>query len=96
MIYLVNNYFVEVDVFNYTLLYDTGTKRIDKKTGEEKGVYKTVGYYTSLENAIKGCIKDLNKRELSDGAYTLNEAINVIKKNNKLLQESLDKNLGGN
>lgn len=95
MIKLVKGYYIDVDGLSYTLMLDNGKKRTDKKTGEEVDVCKVISYHTSLENAIKGCIKDLNKRDLSEGVFELNEAVKIVKDNNELMQKLLTKHLGG-
>lgn len=91
MIKLVKDYVVRVDCTGYTLMID-----VHKTDKEHRKLYKTLGYYSSLESAIKGCIKDINCKQFSVGTYSLEEAVKVICENNKLLSDLLNKCLGGN
>lgn len=90
MITLINDYVVSVDSTDYTLLID-----LHKQDKNGKDQYKTVGYYSTLENAIQGCIRDINRSQLATDTYTLEEAIKVIKTNNDKLGDLLTKCLGG-
>lgn len=95
MIQINDDYIVQIDNFNYTVMRDAHRKttRTDKATGEviETDAYITVGYYGDLAGAIKGVIEDMNRRELKDGIHTLKEALEIVTKNNNRFYELLDK-----
>lgn len=90
MIKLINDYVVRVDTMSYTLMVDTHKK--DKKGND---LYKTVGYYSTLSSAIKGCIKDINRSKLAVDTITLEEAVKVIMESNESVTDLLNKCLGG-
>lgn len=53
---------------------------MDKDTGESKGLqYDAIGYYSTLENALAGLYDRLGKERLSDGIYTLSQAIEILR-----------------
>lgn len=95
MVRVNDDYIIDVDSLNYTVKRDAHKTRIvkDKDTLEEKEVetFVTVGYYGDLAGAIKGVIKDTNRRELSEGVHDLKSALAIVKSNNdsfeKLLRE---------
>ena len=75
MIKIDDTYFVDVDELIYTLK----KKRIGKnKKGEEIETETTLGYYSSLQKALTAAMKYDTMIKLSDGEYTLKEAISVV------------------
>ena len=97
MIQINDDYIVQIDALNYTVMRDAHRKttRKDTKTGEtvEVEAYITVGYYSNLEEAIKGVIKDMNARALQAGTHTLKEALEIVVENNNRFTELLEKAL---
>lgn len=97
MVQINDDYIVQIDALNYTVMRDAHrkTSRKDKTTGEvvETDAYITVGYYSDLAGAIKGAIKDMNARALSDGDHTLEEALSIVVKNNNRFSELLERAL---
>lgn len=85
MIKLVNDYVVAVDSYNYTLQIDLN--KIDKNG---KKLYKIVGYYGDLKEAIKACVKDMNKRKFEDEECTLMQAVQIINNNSKRFEMILE------
>ena len=77
MVKLVNDLFIDVSELNYTLKKYEG-KGKDEKTGEYKDIYTIKGYYSSLENAIKGAIEYSIKSKFKDNTFTLKEALKEI------------------
>ena len=86
MIELIAGYVIKVDPQNYTLSFNTGKTN---KHGET--VYRALGYYSTLRSAIKACIRELTREQLSKDTYTLEEAIKIIDKNTNLIDELLNK-----
>jgi hypothetical protein len=84
MIRVNDDYVIFVDQLNYTPCRDN--HKTDK---EGKPTYKTVGYYSSLEQALKGIIRDMNVRAFEADAYSLQEALEVIKQSNKIFTDML-------
>lgn len=75
MIIIDDTYFVDVDELIYTLK----KKRIGKnKKGEEIETETTLGYYSSLQKALTAAMKYDTMIKLSDGEYTLKEAISIV------------------
>jgi hypothetical protein len=97
MVRINDDYVIEIDAFNYTAKRDLHrtTKKTDIATGEVTEVpsYSTIGYYNGLTEAIKGVIKDMNRRELSKKTYSLEEAVKIVLENNKRVSELLQKAL---
>ena len=74
MIELINNLYVRVDQYNYTLQEKTNT--FDK---EGNVVYKSISYHDSLDKAIKGAVSYKIRKCLQGQERTLEEAIKIIK-----------------
>lgn len=85
MIRVNKDYVIDVDATSYTAKLDRHKK--DKK-GED--TYSLVGYYSCIENAIAGIIKDMNVRGLQED-MDLVEALKVIQENNRQFEEILNK-----
>lgn len=88
MIRIDDTYFIDVDELIYTLK----KKRIGKnKKGEEIETETTLGYYSSLQKALTAAMKYDTMIKLSDGEYTLKEAISIVNevsdRFNRLLDE---------
>lgn len=95
MIQVNDDYLIEIDSCNYTVkrdLHRVSTK-IDKVTGEDvrTPVYSTVGYFGTLAGAIKGVIDDMNRTQLKNGEYELQEALTVILENNRQFSKLLER-----
>lgn len=73
MIHIIENYYASVTDYGYTLLEDTG--KVDK---ENKPVYKTHGYYGSLEETLKWLIRKRVPAKLKNGTTELSEALAII------------------
>lgn len=84
MIRLTDNLVIEVDDRNYTLVSETG-----KFTKKGVPIRTTIGYYPTLESAVKASIEYVNKRELSNAVYSLKQALDIIQKNTAKLNELL-------
>lgn len=75
MIRIDDTYFVDVDELIYTLK----KKRMGKnKNGEEIETETTLGYYSSLKSALTAAMKYDTMIKLSNGEYTLKEAISIV------------------
>ena len=75
MIRIDDTYFVDVDELIYTLK----KKRIGKnKNGEEIETATTLGYCSDLKKALTAAMKYDTMIKLSDGEYTLTEAISIV------------------
>ena len=84
MIRLTDDIVIEVDDTNYTLVQKTG-----KFTKKGVPIRKAIGYYVTLEMAVKAAIEFLNKLELSGDVYSLKQALDIIQKNTDNLNELL-------
>lgn len=86
MIKINDDYYIDVDRFGYTV-------KIDKHKTDKKGngIFETVGYFSTIESAIKGVIDSMNVKQLSDGVYSLKQALEIIKANNKQFTELLER-----
>lgn len=90
MVRINDEYVIDVDEMNYTVKIDMHKKN---KKGED--VYKTVGYYTTMKNALDGVVNNRIARKLLDKDYSLEEALTTIRTihqeyidvYNKVLQE---------
>lgn len=90
MIRLINGYAVQVDQYNYSLVRDTGRK--DKQGSP---VLKYISYHGSLESAIRACRKDCIKRSLMEFDGQLDEAIRVLREQDKEFRSLLRKCIPG-
>lgn len=78
------DYVILVDTLNYTPCRD------DHKTDKAgKPVYKPIGYFSTLEQALRGIIKDMNGRAFEADVYSLQEALEVIQQSNKVFTDML-------
>lgn len=84
-IHIENNIYLESDEQQFLLKEYTGNTYTNKK-GEEVETYKNLGYYGTIEHAIKGII---NKKLLKSNATTLMELRNDVSN----LKEMIDKKI---
>lgn len=84
MIKVDENYYIDVDDNCYSV-------KIDMHKQDKKGaqIYTTEGYYGSLEGALKGVIKSMNKRKFSSSDFELKEALKIVQQNNNRFEELL-------
>ena len=91
MINLINDYVIDVSDYGYTVKIDLHKQ--SKQGKQEIDLYTVIGYYSSLTNAIKAACESMNKKELSEGIYTLTNAIDVIKRNTEVFSKLLSDNI---
>lgn len=90
MIQINEEYFVEVDSYNYTL-----KRRYPGKNKKDEPIIreKIIGYYGDLKGCLRGVLKDTQSRKFSEDTYTLTDAIRVIQETTdyfiKLLNEKI-------
>lgn len=84
MIKVNDDYVILVDTLNYTPCRDC--HKTDKKGNP---VYKNIGYYSNLEQALRGIIRDMNTRAFEADTYSLKEALEVIKQSNNVFTDML-------
>jgi len=76
MIILYKQYLIDSDGTQFIL-----QKQAEKKDTKEKYIRKdNVGYYPSLETALKGCLHKILLEEVQEKTMTLKEVIEVIER----------------
>lgn len=91
MIAITDGYYIDVSGDGcYTVMKFTGTTA-DKETGMEKPVYRPQGYFGSLENALRHCLKLIKAERLRDGCVELEKALKIIRQENKKFSDLLKK-----
>ena len=95
MIQVNKDYTIHTSPSGYVVKYDLHIRvaKMDIRTGEfdKNPCFDTVGCFDSLTGAIKGIIEDMNRRALSAETYTLEEAIEIVRENNKRVYKLLEK-----
>ena len=90
MIRVNDDYVILVDPLSYNPCRDT--HKTDKKGNP---LYKSIGYFANLEQALKAIIKDMNNEAFENGVYSLQEAIEVIRHSNTVFTDMLREVLEG-
>jgi hypothetical protein len=84
MIRVNDDYVILVDTLNYTPCRDG--RKMDKAG---KPIYQAIGYFSTLEHALRGIIKDMNARAFEVGVYSLQEALEIIQQSNTVFTNML-------
>ena len=94
MIKIDDTYFIEVDSLCYTAKRKQPGKN---KKGDDIMTEVTIGYYGSVSAALRAAMDDITKRKLSDGDYTLEDAVKAINETysmfEKILKDSVREDL---
>lgn len=88
MIKLDNDYMIDVDSYNYTLIRDK-----HKKDNKGKSLTAAVGYYGNLSGCLKRYAELIAINQLQNGDFSLEEAIKIIDESNNKLIDMLNKRL---
>lgn len=80
MVKIDENYFIDADTICYTLLEYSGKD----KEGNDK--YRTLGYYRTIEDCVKGVLKDKTRNYISKNNVGLKELSNEIKKQTEYIK----------
>ena len=82
MIRLTNGYAIDVDSHCYTVGIPKKQTVVNKKTGESKETeaMSEAKYFSTLDKALTGWWQMMRKKELSKFEGSINEAIELIKK----------------
>ena len=88
MIILDKQYLIDSDGTQFILQKQV---EAEKKDTKEKYIRKdNVGYYPSLETALKGCLHKILLEEVQEKTMTLKEVIEVIEKFHFSIKEYLN------
>lgn len=82
MIKLIENYEIHGNAYDYSLVVNTG-----KEDKNGKPIYKTLGYFRSVEGCIKECYRQLCRKATAEQVLTLNDAIVLFQRIEKRLEE---------
>lgn len=88
MIRIKDDYVILVNEDEYTVAIDR--KKKDKKGND---LYKNIGYYTTLENALKGLYNYMIRRGLSIKEFNLDEAIGYVTRMHDEMNQLIEKSL---
>ena len=76
MIYIIDDFYIDGGIRDYTLLKDTGRK---EKDNPDTPIYKTISYHGSVASAIES-VRKIKCRELThEQDMTLYEAVKAFK-----------------
>lgn len=92
MIRIIDDYIVDSDSMNYTLYREIHGQT---KDGEPLLTRKPLGYFTSLESAIKYCRQDYIRREHQKADMTLSDALDTIVECNRRFEQILKERVKG-
>lgn len=85
MMHLIDNYYIDTTGYGVTLQTATGKD----KNGEQ--LYKPVGYYSNIEQAIEACTNKRISNRIADGMHDLDEGLAIIREERRAMQELLKK-----
>lgn len=86
MIVLTRGYMIRSTPYSYALLRKEKTK--NKKTGEESEYLSTIGYFSTISEALKAVYRQEERDFVADNDVTLSEAIEALTRlSNQLLEE---------
>lgn len=89
MIHINNEYYIDTDAYSFVLKKVHFAK--DKKTGEEVRKDITVGYYATIDIALKGYLKHKSREIVSKKDFkNIKEYLDYIKDLDKSLKEMLE------
>lgn len=88
MMHLIDNYYIDTTGYGVTLQMATGKD----KNGEQ--LYKPIGYYSNIEQAIEACTNKRISNRIADGMHSLDEGLAIIRDERRVMQELLKKAMG--
>ena len=86
MIELFDNWVILVDDYNYCLAKYKGTRT---KEDKDEPVYHRVGWYSSLDSALRHLGERIAREKLERSCQSLYEAVQTIKESNARVEELL-------
>lgn len=93
MIRLSDGYAMDVDIHCYTVGIPKKQVVVNKKTGESKDteIMTDARYYVTLDQALLGWWRTMRKRALINFEGSLNDALDVIKKQDEKVETIIAK-----
>lgn len=88
MIRVNNDWVILVNENEFQVAKDMHKEKIDKK-GVVRPIYSVIGYYSSMESAIRGLIKESTRNRLMNDTYTLKEALDIYREENNSIKTLL-------
>lgn len=73
MLYLADNYYIDITRYGVTLQMAAG----QDKNGET--IYRPLGYYSDIEQAVEACVNKRISRRISDGMHGLEDGLAIIR-----------------
>lgn len=92
MIRINEDYLIDCDEVQYILKQDL--HKTETKNGKESPVVKSLGYYSTLENALRGYIRMQTNKRLKGGEYALREALDVIREEREKVERMITEYTG--
>ena len=93
MVRINNDYLIECDEVQYILKQDKHKITVEKD-GRERPVMDVIGYYATLENALKGYADYMVRKRHAETEFTVYDALIVIREERKKLEELIAKHTG--
>jgi len=79
MIHVIDDWYIDVDEYQYIVKKDLHRVRTDKKTGKAVDEYRAVSYHSSLSKALKSLGRKIILDDLQGQSMELEEACTRIK-----------------
>ena len=97
MIRVNEDWVIDVDNYNYTLQRDMHRTALIKVEGKEveRPVYKSVGYFATLDQALNRLLDEDIRERFKDGEHTLKEAIRVTKESRESWEDLIRRCMNG-
>ena len=89
MITVDKDFIIDVDSMNYTPR--VRKTRIDKKTGEQYEDFEIIGYYSNLQNALKGILDYKVSNSLANEEMSLESALKCVQTTYKQFTDLLER-----
>jgi len=85
MMHLTGQYYIDTSGTGCTLAVAAKPDKAGNPT------YRPIGYYTSLEKAIEGCIDRTTSERIAEGMHSLEEGLAIIREERAKFMELLRK-----
>lgn len=92
MIELFDGYRIVPDDYSYKLVKYAGDKVY--ADGKTRKVQKVIGYFPSVESALKSLAKELAREKVSASVGGLTEAIGAIVESNRRVEKYIESEIG--
>lgn len=87
MIHVIGDYYIDIDAYNYTAMFDLHKTYFNKQLNKDVPQYKDLGYYKNAYGCCEKIMRDMVERKVKENEITtIKQYIEELKEAQKIME----------